>query len=183
MWQKIAEIGKKLIDRGLVDSRFGNISIRMGDKMLITLKGSSLDNVTEKSAVELDIIKTSSLDGTASSETIVHRTIYQNTPALAIIHAHPPFAVIESLLVENDTIIPLNTEGQYFLREIPVVRGETGSQELAARTAQFLRGRNCVIVFSHGTFAIGKTLDEAYFITEQTEHSCKLKYFYDLARK
>ncbi len=44
-------------------------------------------------------------------------------------------------------------------------------------------GHKSIIVFSHGTFSIGKTLEEAYFVTEQTEHSCKLKYYYDLARK
>lgn len=183
MWHDISKFGKKLVDRGLVESSFGNISIRIADKMLITKSGSSLDEITEKSIVELDIDKTSSLDDIASSETIVHRTIYQKTPALAIIHAHPPFAVIESLLVEYDLIVPLNVEGQYFLHEIPVVRGAAGTEELARINAEALLGHKSIIVFSHGTFSIGKTLEEAYFVTEQTEHSCKLKYYYDLARK
>ncbi len=182
IWNEIAKFGKKLVDRGLVESRLGNISIRTGDKMLITTSGSSLDDITGKNVVEIDIDKSSSLESIASSETIVHRMIYQKNPALAIIHAHPPFAVIESLLAENDMIVPLNVEGQYFLREIPVVRGITGTLELAKKTAEALLDHKGTIVFSHGTFTIGETLDESYFITEQLEHSCKLKYYYDMAK-
>jgi L-fuculose-phosphate aldolase len=182
MWQDIARFGKKLVDRGLVESHFGNISIRAGSKMLITKSGSALDEITENSVVEVNIEMPSSLDSIASSETVVHRTIYQNTPALAVIHAHPPFAVIESLLVE-DVIVPINIEGEYFLHEIPIVRGDTGSPELANNTALALRGRKGVIVFRHGTFAIGNELEEAYFVTALIEQSCKLKYYFDMARK
>ena len=182
MWHDMARFGKKVVDHGLAGSCFGNISIRKGDKMLITTSGSSLDDMTEKSVVEIDIDKSSSLDSIASSETIVHRMIYQRTPALTIIHAHPPFAVIESLLVDCDSIVPLNVEAQYFLQEIPVVRGRSGTQELADRTAQALIDHKGAIVFGHGTFSIGETLEEAYFINELIEQGCKLKYYYDLAR-
>lgn len=109
--------------------------------------------------------------------------IYRETPALAIVHAHPPFAVIESLLEETDTVIPPNIEGQYFLGKIPIVSGAAGTPELAEQTALALFDHRSIIVFRHGTFAIGETLDEAYFVTEQTEHSCKLKYYYELAKK
>lgn len=182
MWQDIEKFGKKIVSSGLAGSRFGNISIRKGDKLLITTGGSSLDNITEKSVVEIDIHEPSNLDSVASSETIVHRMIYNKTHALAIIHAHPHFAVIESMLADGDTIVPLNVEAQYFLQEIPVVRGKSGTQELADKTSQALIDHKGVIVFSHGTFSIGETLDEAYFITELIEQGCKLKYHYDLAR-
>ena len=102
--------------------------------MLITKTGVPLDEINKNSVVELDIDKPSNLDPIASSETIVHRTIYKNTPALSIIHAHPFFSVIESMLVENETIVPINIEGEYFLHEIPVVKGATGSPELADKT-------------------------------------------------
>ena len=181
MWQDIAKFGKKLVDRSLVESQFGNISIRNGDKMLITKTGVPLDEINKDNVVELDIDKPSNLDPIASSETIVHRTIYKNTPALSIIHAHPFFSVIESMLVENESIVPINIEGEYFLHEIPVVKGATGSPELADQTAHMLSTHKGVIVFGHGTFAIGKTLEEAYFVTALLEQSCKMKYYFDLA--
>ncbi|KCZ72644.1 ribulose-5-phosphate 4-epimerase-like epimerase or aldolase [Candidatus Methanoperedens nitroreducens] len=183
MWQDMAKFGKKLVDHGLVESHFGNISIRIGSRMLITRTGFALDEIDENSVVEVDIDKPSSLDIIASSESIVHRAIYKNTSALAIIHAHSPFAVVESLLADRDMIVPVDSEGQYFLHEIPVVRGGIGTTELAKNTADALRDHRGAIVFSHGTFAIGKILEEAYIITTQIEHSCKLKYYCDLARK
>lgn len=183
MWQDMARFGKKLVEKGLVESQFGNISIRKGDKMLITKSGVPLDEINEKSIVEIDIDKPTSVDNIASSETIVHRTIYKNTTVLAIIHAHPLFAVIESKLVEKETIVPINIEGEYFLHEVPVVKGATGSPGLANNTAQALNGHKGVIVFGHGTFAVGKTLEEAYFITSLIEQSCKMKYYFDMAKK
>lgn len=181
MRHDMSKFGKKLVEHGLVEAHFGNISARMGSKMLITRSGSGLDEITGESVVEVDIDKPSSLDSVASSEAIVHRTIYKNTPALAVIHAHPPFAVIESLLAEKDNIIPVNVEGQYFLREIPVVRGAAGTPELAKNTAWALKDHRGAIVFAHGTFAAGKTLKEAYTVTTVIEHSCKLKYYFDIA--
>jgi len=182
MWKDIAKFGKKLVERGLVESHFGNMSVRAGERMLITKSGCALDEITENSVVEVDIDKPSSLDSIASSESPIHRAIYKNTTALAIIHAHPPFAVIESLL-GHDKIIPPDSEGQYILHEILVVRGDFGTKELADNTSGALKDRKGVIVFAHGTFVIGKTLEEAYFVTAQIEHSCKLKYYCDTARK
>ncbi len=183
MWQEIAKFGKKLVERGLVEAHSGNISIRSGSKMLITKSGFALDEITENSVVEVYIDKPSSLDSVASSESPIHRAIYKNTPELAIIHAHPPFAVIESLLAGHGTIVPLDIEGQHFLHEIPIVCGSPGTPGLAKNILGALEKHNGVIVQSHGTFAAGKTLEEVYVVTALIEHSCKLKYYYDMAGK
>ena len=154
MWQEIAKYGRKLVEHGLVESNFGNISIQ----------------------------DTSSLDIIASSEAVVHREIYRQTSALAIIHAHSAYSVVESLLAGPEgKITPVDSEGQYFLGEIPIVGGGIGSRELAGNLANALSRYRGAIVYSHGTFAIGRTLGDAYIITTQLEHSCKVKYLYDRA--
>ncbi|KXS44431.1 MAG: class II aldolase/adducin family protein [Methanolobus sp. T82-4] len=183
MWREISRIGKKLVDTGLVESHFGNISVRIGNRMLITRSGCALDEITEDGVVEVVLDGSCALDMIASSEAIVHRAIYRNTHALAIVHAHCPFAVTLSLLAEDGMIEPADSEGQYFLGEIPVVRGGIGSDELADNLSSALASHRAAIVYSHGTFAIGRVLDEAYVMTTQVEHSCKIKYWYDLARK
>lgn len=183
MWQEMSRFGRKLVEYGLVESHFGNISVRIGDRILITKSGCALDEINEQSVIEVPLDRTSQLDKIASSETVVHRTIYQNTSARAIIHAHCPFAVTGSLLAETDTIVPIDSEGKLFLREIPIVRGGIGTVELANGASKELADHNGIIVHSHGTIAIGATLEEAYVITTQLEHSCKIKYWYDLARK
>lgn len=183
MWQEIARFGKKLVDAGLVESHFGNISVRVGNRMIITRSGIGLDDISEAGVVEVELDKPSSLDIIASSEIIVHRRIYKTTSALAIVHVHAPFAVVQSFLAEGDSVVPIDSEGQYFLHEIPVVRGGVGTPELAENTAAALREHKGVIVYSHGTFAVGKILEEAFVVTTQIEHSCKLKYYVDVARR
>jgi L-fuculose-phosphate aldolase len=182
MWQEMAKYGSKLVEHGLVESNFGNISVRAGDKMLITRTGAALDEINENSVVEVDIQDTSSLDIIASSEAVVHREIFRHTSALAIIHAHCQYAVVESLIAGSKGIIlPVDSEGQYFLGEIPVVSGGIGSRELAEGLAIELSKHRGAVVYSHGTFAIGKTLGDAYIVTTQLEHSCKIKYLYEHA--
>jgi L-fuculose-phosphate aldolase len=181
-WQDMAKFGKKLVERGLVESHFGNMSMRVGSRMLITKSGCALDEITENSVVEVDIDKPSSPDSIASTESPIHRAIYKNTTALAVVHAHAAFSVIESLL-GHDKIIPPDSEGQYILHEIPVVRGGFGTKELADNASGALKDHKGVIVFAHGTFTAGKTIEEAYFVTAQIEHSCKLKYYCDMAKR
>lgn len=179
MSEELSKFGKKLVEGGLVSSHSGNMSIRIGNKILITRSGSMLDELTEASIVEIDF-NPSSFDLIASSEAVVHRDIYKNTSALAIIHAHCPFAVVISLL-EEGPIEPMDIEGQYFLHEIPILKGGTGSQELAEDVSSKLKSHKGVIVQGHGTFALGKNIEEAYVITSAIEYSCKLRYFYNLA--
>ncbi|WP_292487989.1 aldolase [Methanohalobium sp.] len=183
MWQEISRIGRKLVEHGLVESHFGNISVRVGNKMIITRSGCPLDEVTEGNVVEIDVDKPCSMDIIGSSESIVHREIYKNTSALAIIHAHCPYAVTQSLLNDKKSLVPVDSEGKYFLDEIPVVEGDIGTEKLAYNTADALGKYKGTIVYSHGTFAAGKILDDAYITTTQIEHSCKIKYLYDMAKK
>jgi L-fuculose-phosphate aldolase len=179
MWQEISRFGKKLVEYGLVESHFGNISIRTGDTMLITRSGSALDEIDRDAVVEVGIDRFSSMDLIASSETIVHRAIYMNTSALAIIHAHCPYSVIESLIGDS-AIVPVDSEGIYFLHEIPVVTGGIGTSDLAENAASLLREHKGVIIHGHGTIATGMILEEAYVVTSQIEHSCMVKYHVDL---
>jgi len=182
MWQKIAKYGRKLVEHKLVESNFGNISLRAGDKMLITRTGAALDEITGFKVVEVNIQDTSSLDIIASSESVVHKEIYRQTSALSIIHAHCEYAVVASLLSgPAGIILPIDSEGQYFLEDIPIVEGGIGSRKLAEILANVLSKRRGAIVYGHGSFAIGQTLGEAYEVTTQLEHSCKIKYLYELA--
>ena len=87
-------------------------------------------------------------------------------------HAHPPFAVAASLVM--DLIKPLDSEGEMFCPLIPVVSGEPGTQGLADAVSDALINNRLVIARGHGTFAAAATLDEAFLLTSLTEHACKV---------
>src|SRR5512147_2125503 len=127
-WQEIARFGKKVVQTGLTSSRFGNISLRRDDKIFITCTGSMLDELDEAQIVKVGIA--GSCPKEASSETCVHRAVYQRTSFSAIIHTHSPYAVAMSL-IESGTIQPIDSEGSHFLGDMPVVEGSFGSDDLA----------------------------------------------------
>ncbi|MDA0524139.1 aldolase [Methanococcoides alaskense] len=183
MWQEMEKFGKKLVDHGLVESNFGNISVRVGRSMIITRTGAALDEIEEKSVVEVPIENTSELDVLASSEASVHRAIYQGTNAKAIVHAHCPYSVTQTLIADSDKIIPIDSEGKLFLKEIPIVKGGIGSKEVGEGAVKAFEEHRGMVVYSHGPFTIGETLSEAYIIMTQIEHSCRIKYLVDLAKK
>jgi L-fuculose-phosphate aldolase len=108
----------------------------------------------------------------ASSEYRVHREVYKNTPHQAIVHAHPPAAIAASLVLNR--VVPEDSEGLMFCPVIPVVDGAPGSDEVARTVSESLSGGRLVIARGHGTFAAGKTLDEAYQLTSLAEHSCRV---------
>ena len=189
MWQKISKTGQKIVGAGLVEANFGNISVRSGaDSFVITKTGAALDEITFEKVIEVPILSAADamIEKTASSETPIHRRIYAETEAKAILHAHCPYSVVMSILeneIGNTSIIPVDSEGKLFLKEIPIVSGGIGSAELAENAAAALKNSKGVIVLGHGTIAIGKTLEEAYHITAQLEHSAKIKYLYSEAKK
>ncbi|VVB68334.1 L-fuculose phosphate aldolase [uncultured archaeon] len=115
------------------------------------------------------------MDRQASSETCVHRSIYQSTPARAVIHTHSPFAVALSLL-ERDVVEPLDSEGIIFLGPLPVVEGRFGSDDLAAAVSSAMQSHNACIARGHGVFAAGGSLSEAFALACMAEHSAKVRY-------
>lgn len=181
-WEEMARFGRKLVASGLTSSRFGNISLCLGDKMLITCTGSMLDDLVEKQIVEVDALKTCQMDSLASSETCVHRAIYQFTSAKAIIHTHSPYAVALSL-IEQDLIEPIDSEGLAFLGSMPIVLGYMGSFELARNVASSLQDYKACLARGHGVFASGGSLTEAYTAASMAEHSSKVKYLVDVYKK
>ena len=184
MWQEIARWGRKLDRAGLVSSRFGNVSLRTKNGLLIKRTGVMLGDISGPGDVVEVGLRLSDPLGEASTETQSHRTIYLSTGAKAIIHAHPPFAVVESLLQEAE-IVPLDSEGLPFLGTIPVVDGATGEQKLWDNLARLLlTGKYKGLVNrGHGSFAWGPDLADCFNTTAMIEHSCRTRYYYDLARK
>jgi L-fuculose-phosphate aldolase len=162
-------IGKRLFSEHLVGGNFGNISVlHNGNGFYIKRTGAYLDTPAEPVFVPLE----GDVPPDASSEYRVHRETYRKTPHLAIVHAHPPAAVALSLVL--DEIRPEDSEGIMFCPVIPVVTGDPGSQEVADNVSAALARTKLVIARGHGTFAAGKTLDEAYLFTSLCEHACRV---------
>jgi len=182
---ELIKYGKKIVAAGLAHSHFGNVSKRIGDQMLISTTGSMLDELEGQIVtVPVDPSSPDELDVIASTEVNVHRAIYKETSALAILHGHSNYAVALSLLYKpGELIVPEDSESLYVLHELPVIRGGVGSEELARNAAAALRDHKGAIVQGHGTFARGATVDEAFVVLSSIEHACRVKYLVDVAKR
>ncbi|HVP93539.1 MAG TPA: aldolase, partial [Methanoregulaceae archaeon] len=161
-------VGKRLFAESLVVANFGNMSLRSGEGFLITRSGSYLDTPGEPVFVPLS----GPVPDNASSDYRVHREVYGTTDHRALVHAHPPHAIVCSL--SRDRIEPVDSEGTLFCPVIRVVDGPCGSQDLAVAVARALVDAHVVVARGHGTFATGNSLDEAYVCTSLAEHSCRI---------
>jgi L-fuculose-phosphate aldolase len=172
--QQFQAIGRDLFVAGLISSHGGNMSVRMGDRILITRRGSMLARLQERDVIETDLDENDANVTLASTEIVVHRAIYQETSALAIVHTHPPYAIAQSLV--HDEIVPIDSEGSYLLHKVPVVAAEltAGSTEVAELLPRWLKEYDLVMLRGHGPFAIGHLLEEAYQITSVLEQTCKI---------
>jgi L-fuculose-phosphate aldolase len=168
------KIGQDLFVRGLISSHGGNLSVRSDDRVIITRRGSQLNHLTERDLVETGVAWNDRSTPSASSELAVHRAIYQQTRAHAIVHAHPIMALALSLF--EDEITPLDAESSRDLGTVPIIGNEVIAEvrDVVDEVAKALHDHPIVVVRGHGSFAIGQLLDEAHRWTSLLEDSCRL---------
>jgi len=167
-------VGRCLFHRGLVSSQSGNLSIRMGDRLIITRRGANLGSLQEKDIVETGINKNDRATPLASIELPVHRAIYQLTKARAIVHAHPVHTIALSMAVKE--IVSDHLEDFYSMSPVPVVGWgmEVKPGGLADMVAGSLKNHQVSVVRGHGSFATGQLLDEAFHCTTELEEACEV---------
>ena len=97
----------------------------------------------------------------------------------AVLHAHPFYCVLRSLLDDSDVVTSYTSEGAMFLPEFSFCEGEPGSKELADAVTYAMTKYHttAVVVRGHGIFCVGRTMDEAYLRCVVAEHECKLWYY------
>ena len=174
IYEMFRDIGRDLYVADMVSSHGGNLSIRLGDRVVIKRRGAMLGRLKPHDLIETGLEKNDSGVALASTELIVHRTIYKTTPALAIVHCHPRSAIAFSL--SRNEIVPIDNEASYLLKKVPVIWEEFGSgtPEMANHLAATLAQYKIVMLRGHGSFATGQTLDEAFHWSSTLEESCQI---------
>ena len=175
IYEMFREIGRDLYVANMISSHGGNLSVRLGDRLIIKRRGAMLGRLKPHDLVETRLDKNDSGVVLASTELLVHRAIYKKTPALAICHCHPRTAVAFSL--SRDELIPIDNEASYLLKKVPVVTEEfaSGTPQMANKVADALENYKIIMLRGHGSFAIGQTLDEAFHWSSTLEESCQIE--------
>lgn len=172
--EEMKKIGHIVFLAGLNNSHSGNMSVRVGRRILITRRGSMLGFLKDEDIIETGLEEDDSGISLASTEVAVHRAIYQGTSALAILHSHPLTAT--ALSIVQDEIVPIDVEGSYYIRRVPVIEFEfgTGSKEMEEVLPKYLKNYRIVMVKGHGAFAIGDFLEEALHYTHVLENIAQI---------
>ena len=179
---EIARVGRYTVQRGLVDSFFGNISYSNGDLIYISQTASSLDELP--GCIDPVPFENSSTVGiTASSELAAHRSIFEATGCRAILHGHPRFTVVMSILCDEKTNCPVSDcwkdcSKVRYLGDTPVVAGEIGAGGIARNVPPVIGETGRAVVYGHGVFSIGMADFQAAFqALTDVENWCRNEYF------
>ncbi|WP_030947940.1 class II aldolase/adducin family protein [Streptomyces sp. NRRL S-646] len=173
-WEALVATARRTVADGLVVGTSGNVSVRVGDIVLVTPSGVPYDRLTPEDVTGVGLDGRQVL-GTLvpTSELPMHLAVHRTTDARAVVHTHAVHATAVSTLVpELPTIHYMSAALGGPVRVAPYAT--YGSEELAENMLRALADRTACLLQNHGTMAYGTTLDQAYDRTAQLEWMCRL---------
>lgn len=160
---ELCRIYRAIESAGLSIGNAGNISIRLGEHMLISPTGADGASVTPEDFVLTRFDGTALSPGTPSSEWAIHGGIYAAGLGEAVIHAHPDACVALSCL--RKPMPPFHyMVASFGGHEVPCAPyAPFGTQALADRVVDMLgKGFNACLMANHGMVCHAKTLQQAF---------------------
>ncbi|WP_327314164.1 class II aldolase/adducin family protein [Streptomyces sp. NBC_01235] len=173
-WETLVTTARRTVTDGLVVGTSGNVSVRVGDTVLVTPSGVPYDRLTPHDVTGVDLAGRQVL-GTLvpTSELPMHLAVYRGTDAGAVVHTHAVHATAVSTLVgELPHVHYMACALGGAVRVAPYAT--YGTEELAENMLLALADRTGCLLQNHGTLTYGTTLDQAYDRTAQLEWMCRL---------
>jgi L-fuculose-phosphate aldolase len=173
-WRELVATARRTVAEGLVVGTSGNVSVRVGDAVLVTPSGVPYDRLGPADLCAVDTAgRPLAGDRTPTSELPMHLAVYAASDARAVVHTHAVHATAVSTLVEELPAIHYMTAALGGpVRVAPYAT--YGSDALAAHAVEALRDRSGCLLRNHGALTHGRTLDQAYDRTAQLEWMCRV---------
>ncbi len=166
----VARAARQLAEAGLLIGTAGNVSMRTSDLVAVTATGVVLSECTH-AQVTLVTLDGEVVDGALAptSELDLHLGVYADTDATAVVHTHAPFSTAVACVLDE---LPVIHYQQLLLGgAVRVAPYATfGTPELASAVRTALVDRQAALMASHGSVAIGASLDKA------VEHALLLEW-------
>ncbi|MEO8228829.1 MAG: class II aldolase/adducin family protein [Chloroflexota bacterium] len=178
--------GRRLGARGLIVATEGNLSVRVGDRLLVTPAGRRKDELLADDLLLVPAdpgapaVDPDRPDLKATSDLRIHRAAHAARPDIrAVAHAHLPASLALTLAGEipDPAILP---ETRLLLPRLPFLAlMEMGSLALADAIAAALSDgaeppAEAVLLERHGAVAVGSTLAAAIDRLELIELQCRV---------
>lgn len=177
--REVCRTMKRLHARNLLAANDGNVSVRLdGERLLVTPSGGHKAFLKPEELVVVDV-EGRVLSGarTPTGELPMHLEVFRRRrDVAAVVHAHPPTCIALSV-VERQSLNGILPEVILSTGEVPIVPyARPVSQAMADALDGYIDEHDALILERHGTLAVGRTLMDAYALTERMEHAAEVLY-------
>ncbi|MGV9798106.1 class II aldolase/adducin family protein [Mycobacterium sp. NPDC003449] len=176
--------GHRLAEAGISPGSSGNLSVRDGDRIVMTGTGTDLGRLTSESLAVLDLDGTYVEGARPSKEVAIHVAMYRRDPArTAVVHLHSPYAVAASCLRPWSQASALPPLTPYFVMRV----GQTpripfrvpGDPELGALLEAHPLPFRAALLANHGPVVGGSDLDQALDGAVELEEASRITVLTD----
>ena len=177
--EQIVDLGASIFQRSLTFGRTGNLSVRCGDRILVTPTGISLGALDPDALAVIDL-RGAHLEGAKpSKEAFLHAAVYRaRADAGAVVHLHSTHAVAVSCMDHTDPTDVLPPLTAYYVMRVgrlPLLPyhapGDESLEAFAETTAATSR---CFLIANHGSVVAGSDLSSAADAAEELEETARL---------
>lgn len=174
---KMCDIGRRMWEKDYVDGNGGNITVRVGDNLVLctpTLISKGFMKPSDMCLIDLEGRQLAGEPKKRTSEALTHLGIMKRQPkARACVHAHPPHATAFAVasVLPPPCLIP---EAEVFLGKIGLAEYQTpGTPENAKAVGVVGVEHQVVLMQNHGVITWGDDVEDAYWKMENIDAYCK----------
>lgn len=170
----VRAMSTRLVQTGLVIGTWGNVSVRLGGKVIITPSGANYATLTDEDMPVIDLASGEFEGPKPSSEKGLHLEVYRQRKEIgAVIHVHSPNA--STLAAARRELPPVLDDVAQLIG--PGVRmadyALPSTKKIVRTTIRALRGRMAALMANHGAICLGRDLEEAFLCCQVLEKGCK----------
>jgi len=178
--EEFSEFCGLLYERDLVRGAGGNLSARVGERILMTPSGYSLRDVAPGGIVTIDMDGNVLHGETPTKDVEMHLGILRVRADIDVVcHVHGSFIIAATTLLEpgSNALPPLTPGFVYFARPMAMIPFMVpGSEKLAAAVKDHFSDTECsaLLLQNHGLVTVGKGLQEALNIAEEIDEAARI---------
>lgn len=177
--EAVVAAARSVFTRSLTHGSTGNLSVRVGDQILVTPTGSSLGTVLPEELSTIDPHGHHIAGPKPSKEAFLHAAVMRARPdAAAVAHTHSTYSAAVSCLDgldPQDALPPLTAYFAMRIGRLPLLPyhapGDAALGPLAERAARTHVG---MLLSNHGPVVAGTSLSAALDALEELEETAKL---------
>ena len=174
---RMVDIGRRMWEREYTDGNGGNLTIRVGDNLVLctpTLVSKGFMTMEQMCLVDMDGKQVAG-KYKRTSECLTHLAIMKRQPKCkACCHAHPPHGTAFAVAGVRPPLCMV-PEADIFLGEIGLAEyGTPGTPHVADNVGVIGVDHMAVLMINHGVICWGKDVEDAYWKMENLEALCKV---------